>query len=105
MAENADMNKITELLVLSDEINNISRNIKQLIEGLHSTSEHIGNLKQLSEVLITKVDTMNKSVNKYKPVMVEENIIGDVHASWQENGGEQERIVATPEKYKYFQVN
>ena len=103
MAENADMNKITELLALNDEINNISRNIKQLIEGLHSTSEHIGNLRQLTGVLATKVGTMNDDVNNYKPIIVKDGNTDYVTPSWVDNGGEQERIVPTPENYKEFQ--
>mgnify|MGYP001561805048 CR=1 FL=1 len=106
MTEVANKIQITELLALQDEITNISRNIKQLIEGLHASNKNIGNLKQLANTLTDKVGQLNSNVDGYTPDVVDNEGVSDyVKASYidAENDGKQERLVPTPENYKEFQ--
>ena len=96
MAEIANNNQITQLLALSDEISNVNLKIKQLVEELHSTSEHIGNLKSLTDVLTSKAGAINNEVMGYTPGQTPDNSVNGV-PSWQSEGSERQRIVPTPE--------
>ena len=75
MAEKANINQLTELMALSDEISNVNNKVKQLIEGLHSTSDQIGNLKELTDRLTQKATGLSSGVNGYTPKVVEDPFI------------------------------
>tara|TARA_R100001082_G_C4356654_1_gene157205 strand:- start:308 stop:832 length:525 start_codon:yes stop_codon:yes gene_type:complete len=95
MAEQANKNKITELLSMSEEINVLNQKVKQLVEDLNNTSEVVGSLQDLAGNLNSKVGQLNNGITQYTPDIIADN--KQMDPSNTDGINERVRIVPTPE--------
>ena len=95
MAEQANKNKITELLSMAEEINVLNQKVRQLVEDLNNTTEVVGSLQELAGNLNTKVGQLNNGINQYTPEVVEDE--KQMDPSNTDGLNERVRIVPTPD--------
>ena len=97
-------NEVVELLSMSEEVTSISYKVKQLIEDLHSSSDVLATLKEMTTALNGKMAALSSGVDSYVPIStLEEGVVGT--PSYQDGINERVRVVPTPQNQAEFKVD